>query len=400
MLQFSEKFRVLAAGVLGLVITMGVARFAYTPLLGIMQQHTDLSLAAGGWLAALNYVGYLSGAIIASLISDLQLKDRLFRLGLLVAVATTLMMGLSDDLWVWAVSRFFAGLSSAAGMLLGSGLVLNWLLRNGQRGELGIHFGGIGLGIACCAILVEVTVRFADWQQQWYLLTLLALVLTVLTWRWMPAPDTSGMTTSGKPMPDNPPGKLFFWVFMAAYFCAGIGYAVSATFISAIVEALPGMQGQGSITFMLVGLGAMPACFIWDRIARSTGDVYALLLACLLQIIGIMLPLFGNSLWFALSGAALFGATFVGMVSLVLAMAGRYYPTRPAKMMGRMTISYGVAQIVAPAATGWLAGSSGSYAQGLYLAAGMMLLGAVLLVWLKLLERHQSKLQGVASSIS
>lgn len=65
MLQFSEKFRVLAAGVLGLVITMGVARFAYTPLLGIMQQHTDLSLAAGGWLAALNYVGYLSGAVIA-----------------------------------------------------------------------------------------------------------------------------------------------------------------------------------------------------------------------------------------------------------------------------------------------------------------------------------------------
>ena len=56
-------------------------------------------------------------------------------------------------------------------------------------------------------------------------------------------------------------------------------------------------------------------------------------------------------------------------------------------MMGRMTISYGIAQIVAPAVTGWLAAGSGSYAQGLYLAAGMMLLGAVLLVWLKWLER-------------
>jgi hypothetical protein len=43
------------------------------------------------------------------------------------------------------------------------------------------------------------------------------------------------------------------------------------------------------------------------------------------------------------------------MVSLVLTMAGRYYPTRPAKMMGKMTLSYGAAQIIGPAITGWLA---------------------------------------------
>nr|WP_315981595.1 YbfB/YjiJ family MFS transporter [Aliamphritea spongicola] len=54
-------------------------------------------------------MGYLSGAVIASLISDLQLKDRLFRIGLLVAVVTTLMMGMTDNLWLWAVSRFLPG---------------------------------------------------------------------------------------------------------------------------------------------------------------------------------------------------------------------------------------------------------------------------------------------------
>lgn len=50
----------------------------------------------------------------------------------------------------------------------------------------------------------------------------------------------------------------------------------------------------------------------------------------------------------ALIGAALFGGSFIGIVSLVLTMAGRYYPTRPTKMMRRMTISYGVAQTLAP----------------------------------------------------
>ncbi|MGG6498911.1 UNVERIFIED_CONTAM: YbfB/YjiJ family MFS transporter, partial [Bacteroidetes bacterium 56_B9] len=77
-----------------------------------------LGLAEAGWLAALNYAGYLSGALVASLISNLVLKDRLYRIGLVVAIVSTAMMGLTSDPWLWMLSRFIAGLSSAAGMLL------------------------------------------------------------------------------------------------------------------------------------------------------------------------------------------------------------------------------------------------------------------------------------------
>jgi hypothetical protein len=53
-------------------------------------------------------------------------------------------------------------------------------------------------------------------------------------------------------------------------------------------------------------------------------------------------------------------------------------------MMGKMTLSYGAAQIIAPAITGWLAASQdGNYALGLYLAAAVMAVGSVLLVVLK-----------------
>ena len=79
------------------------------------------------------------------------------------------------------------------------------------------------------------------------------------------------------------------------------------------------------------------------------------------------------------------------MVSLVLTMAGRYYPTRPAKMMGKMTLAYGSAQILAPAITGWLARQSGSYNVGLYLAAGAMLLGTLLLMLLKWVEWRERR---------
>jgi len=383
-----ERIKVLSAGILSLILMLGIARFAYTPLLPIMQQQAGLGLSEAGWLAAINYVGYLSGAIIASLISNLILKDRLYRIGLIVAVLTTVGMGLTTNIWLWSILRFFAGLSSAAGLLLGSGLILNWLIRHGHRSELGIHFSGLGLGIAFCAIVVELLSHQYDWSQQWYWLSFMGLLLLIPAWIWLPAPNTSGVTQSGKAMLDNPPSRSFMQVFMAAYFCAGVGYVISATFIVAIVDQLPGLEGKGSWTFMVLGLAAAPACIIWDFIARKFGNLNALISACILQIIGILLPVIEPNLIMAMLGSILFGGTFIGIVSLVLTMAGRYYPTRPAKMMGKMTITYGIAQILAPLVTGFLAEGSGGYNEGLYLAAGMMVIGTGLMIRLKGLEAN------------
>ena len=386
-----ERARVLIAGICSLMLALGVARFSYTPLLPVMQAQAGLGVEAAGWLAAINYAGYLSGALIASLISDLVLKDRLYRLGLLTAVFSTAMMAFASDVTVWAVSRFIAGLSSAAGMLLGTGLILNWLIRHNHRSELGIHFVGVGLGIAGCAAAVGLMSEALDWRAQWYAFAAIGAALLVPALGWLPPPDRSTVTKTGQPMLDAPPSRLFMRIFMAAYFCAGVGYVVSATFIVAIVDALPGLAGRGNLTFLVLGLSAAPACIAWDLIARRTGDLNALILAAVLQIAGILLPAMANTLTAALAGAVLFGGTFIGMVSLVLTMAGRYYPTRPAKMMGKMTLSYGVAQIAAPAVTGALAARmGGSYAAGLYLAAAVMLVGTALLLALKVVQARDA----------
>ncbi|MDX9837502.1 MAG: YbfB/YjiJ family MFS transporter, partial [Azoarcus sp.] len=168
-----QRLKVLSAGIFSLILVLGVARFSYTPLLPLMQQQAGLGVAEAGWLAAINYAGYLSGAIIASLISDLVLKDKLYRIGMVVAILSTALMGMSTDVTVWAVSRFFAGLSSAAGMLLGTGLILNWLIRHNHRSELGIHFAGIGIGIAGCALAVALMSQWLDWREQWFAFTVI-----------------------------------------------------------------------------------------------------------------------------------------------------------------------------------------------------------------------------------
>lgn len=395
MTEQMQRMKVLGAGILSLILVMGVARFAYTPLLPLMQAQAGLGVAEGGWLAAWNYAGYLCGALTASLISDLVLKDRLYRIGLVVAVVSTVAMGLTTDVLWWSFWRFIAGLSSAAGMLLGTGLILNWLIRHQHRSELGIHFAGIGLGIAGCAAAVMLMSHWFDWREQWFIFSALGVLLLIPAWRWLPAPDRAAVTVGGQKMEDNPPSALFMRVFMAAYFCAGIGYVVSATFIVAIIDKLPGLSGRGALVFLVLGVAAAPACIVWDFIARRVGYLNSLVLSYVIQVVSIALPLAGG-LVPAFLGAILFGGNFIGAVSLVLTMAGRYYPTRPAKMMGKMTIAYGVAQIIGPALTGWLAAGHGGYAVGLYVAAGVMVVGTVLVLVLKGIESRDLARRAVA----
>ncbi|MFW1678536.1 YbfB/YjiJ family MFS transporter [Pontibacter sp. JAM-7] len=382
-----EKARVLTAGLLSLILMLGIARFAYTPLLPVMMTQTGLGDAMGGWLATINYMGYMTGAVVAASVSNLQLKDTLYRIGLVVALITTAGMALADNIILWSVMRFFAGLSSAAGLLIGSGLVLNWLMRHHYRSELGLHFAGVGLGIAFVSVAVLVMSSNFNWAEQWWMLTAIGVLIAIPAWRWLPRPPNHHMTSSGQAMVDNPPTRGFMRLMLAAYFCAGYGYVISATFIVAIVERQPTMQGKGELVFLLMGLAAAPACILWDHIARRIGELNALLIAYVLQFAGIALPAMYDNLTAALFGAVLFGGTFIGIVSLVLTMAGRFYPTKPAKLMGKMTLSYGVAQILGPFLTGILAEQLGSYNLGLWLAAGFTILGSMLILLLRLTSK-------------
>jgi predicted MFS family arabinose efflux permease len=396
--ELSPRYRVLLAGVFSQILCIGVARFAYTPLLPVMQQQTWLSDAQGGWLAALNYAGYMLGALAAASIRSIRLKDTLYRVTLLLAVFSTAGMALAESFWLWAAMRFIAGFSSSGAMLLASGLILHWLISHQQRGELGIHFAGLGIGILVAALAVELMLHLAlDWQAQWWGFTALAAVVLVPAWRWLPRPDKPiAGTADSAPREVTPPTGTFMRLMLAAYFCAGYGYVISATFIVAIVEREPLLAGAGNWTFALVGLAAAPTVMLWDLVARRIGYLGALITAMALQVVGIVLPALTSSLAGVLLSAVLYGGTFLGCVSLVLTMAGRLYPQSPARLMGRMTLAYGTAQIIAPALTGMLAEATGHYNLGLWLAGGFVALGAVLLIWLRCVDQTAQRLDAEA----
>src|SRR3569832_394425 len=99
------------AGLLSLAAAMGIGRFAFTPLLPVMQHQGLIDLAAGGWIAAANYAGYLAGAVTAS-----RLRWSAARLGMSALVMTAVLtaaMALHMPVALWALLRFVAGAMSA-----------------------------------------------------------------------------------------------------------------------------------------------------------------------------------------------------------------------------------------------------------------------------------------------
>lgn len=375
-----HAWQVLAGGICALVLTIGLARFAYTPLLPQMHAQAGLGVADGGLLAAINYAGYMSGALLAAWVEHPVWRHRLYSVGLPLALAITALMGLSSSFGVWAVSRYLGGLCGAAGMLLGSGLVQGWLIRAGRRPELGLYFMGLGFGIVVSALgAMGMTRLDLGWAAQWEGFALLGLAFLLPAWRWRPpVPPAVARAAAGEA-----PSRRWMALMVMAYFCAGWGFVINATFTVAIVEKQPLLAGQGPWAWLLVGLAATPAVFVWDRIARRTGDVQALLIAYGVQIVGVLLPVLAHGLVAALAGALLYGATFIGIVSLTLALVGRRSPANPGKAMARLTLSYGVAQVSAPALTGRMVEASGSFDAALWLtaavlAAGMLCLAAVM----------------------
>src|SRR5258706_15064950 len=104
-------FRIAIAGLAALAVAMGVGRFAFTPLLPMMQQDAGLSVADGGWLASANYVGYLVGALSALAVRVPAAVA--IRGGLIVIGLATLAMGFEQRFPAWMALRLLAGVANA-----------------------------------------------------------------------------------------------------------------------------------------------------------------------------------------------------------------------------------------------------------------------------------------------
>ncbi|MFI5696741.1 YbfB/YjiJ family MFS transporter [Kribbella sp. NPDC051586] len=344
---------------------MGIGRFAYTPILPMMHAQAGLTPRLGATLATANYVGYLAGAVAAIAVPRLLHSRWGLRLSMLVLAATLALMPLSRSGSLWLGLRLVAGIASALVFVIAVSAVLPRL----RSHQVGWTFGGVGAGIA----LSGAVLAGGNWRTAWWIAALLTIACTVPAWQ-----------LTGSPTPPAAPrgtASRHFNALLASYSLEGVGYIIAGTFlVAAINETASGAVGNSA--WIIVGLAALPSTALWAWLSRSWSRSRLLLIALVLQAIGIALPTFVHGVAAALMSAALFGATFLGVANLAIAIGAEL---RGPHAVAILTTGYSLGQIIGPLAVSPLLHNG--YHQALLVSAGVVALAATA----ALLVRHQPK---------
>jgi len=382
-----QSLRILTAGVLALVIAMGISRFAYTPLIPVMQAGLHFPDELAGYLASANLAGYLLGALWLTWRPLEGAETRTLRAHLLINLASTIAMGLTASFPVWLLLRFVAGLSSGFIFVLASGLVLQHLAIHQRQGWSGWLYSAIGIGIVVSALTVPPLGSHFGWRGGWLGLGAICFLLAYPPYHWLEEQHRENMAPTAASTPAVHPRGMLIWL-TAAYFCEGLGYIVTGTFLVTLLQRMPGLEHSSTLAWLVVGLAAAPSSILWMKLGLRLEPARCLVIAHLAQALGIILPVLWPTPAGTLLGAVCYGGTFMGIVTLSLFLGRQITPRSPQRTIGMLTTAFGAGQIIGPSAAGLIASRSLSFTPALLGASGIVALGALLLTLGLLLQRH------------
>ncbi|MGW6279619.1 YbfB/YjiJ family MFS transporter [Kribbella sp. NPDC055071] len=349
-----KAWRLVCQGAAALAGGMGIGRFAYTPILPMMHAQAGLTARLGAAVATANYTGYLAGAVAAIVVPRLTRSRWSLRLSLLVLAATLALMPLSHSAILWLSLRLIAGAASALIFVT----AINAVLPRLHAHHVGWIFGGVGAGIALSGIALVGD----NWRRAWWIAAILTIICTIPAW-YLPSAPPPQATIEGR-------SSAGFKPLLISYTLEGIGYIIAGTFLVAAINETASAR-VGSSAWIIVGLAAVPSCVLWARLSRRWSRPGLLLLALSFQAVGIALPAFLGGVGPALISAALFGATFLGIANLALAIGAELQVPRATAIL---TTGYSIGQILGPLAVGPVLHNG--YHQALLIGAGVVALAA------------------------
>ncbi|CAG2148484.1 YbfB/YjiJ family MFS transporter [Cupriavidus numazuensis] len=373
------------AGLACLAVVMGIGRFAFTPLLPMMLHDGTVNLHEGGWLATLNYIGYFVGAAVCLFIRPEP--ARTIRLGLVATVLLTLGMALPGGMPAWAVWRALAGVASAVVLVYTSGWCMQRLAELGQPALGGLIFCGPGIGIVVTGVSAFGMVA-AGWNAitGWIVFTVMAAVLMLAVWRVFvsgerPAPASAASGDIDRARGARLDGET--WALTVAYGLAGFGYIITATFLPVIArQAMPGSV-WADLFWPVFGVGVTIGAYLATRVGMAHDNRRLLAWAYAIQALGVAIAvIYPTVTGFAVS-SLLAGLPFTALVSFAMREALRLWGPQAPRLMGLMTASYGLGQIIGPPLATALVARSGGFASSLACASAALLAGTVMFVWMR-----------------
>ncbi|CAN5913528.1 YbfB/YjiJ family MFS transporter [soil metagenome] len=358
-------------------VALGLARFAYGLLLPPMRADLGWTYGAAGAVTTANAVGYLIGALAAAW--------SMHRFGVRHSVvaatwatgAALLANGATGAYAVILLSRLAAGISGGVAFVSGSVLAAQ-LSRRGAGRALVWYPAGAGAAIAVSAVTVPGLIEPASsWPTGWFVLAAASAACAVIVGRLLRHERDDEQPT--RPRSGN--GSTRLPRAEVAYGLFGLGYIAYITFVVAYLR--DGGASAATIVgfWFLLGAASVVSTQVWPYVTRTRIGRSGLALTLAGCALAVVVAVISRSVVMAALSALLFGASFLAVVTAIAELARDRVPEAswPAAL-ARLTIIFGVGQVLGPVLAGLLGDSPAGLRLGLGFSAATLTLAAIVAV--------------------
>jgi predicted MFS family arabinose efflux permease len=304
------------------LIGIGLARFAYSPLLPAIVGAHWFEPATAAYLGAANLAGYLAGALLGRPISARMRVVTVLRASMALATLAFFACAFPLNFAWFFVWRFASGLAGGMLMVLAAPTVLPSVSASRRGLAGGAIFMGVGAGIVASGTLVPLLLQLSV-RAAWFGLGALSLLLMVIGWNGWPS-ATPATAPARKRAPPRLPALRSLYV---VYALNAAGWVPHMIFLVDFVARGMGTGVQvGSEFWVLFGIAATVGPLAAGRLADRIGFGPTLRLAFLLEAGAIAIPAFGLGwVWLILS-TVIVGSFLTGTIPLVLGRISEFLP--------------------------------------------------------------------------
>ena len=377
-----EDIPAFMVGVMTTLVGIGVARFAFTPLLPELVHQGWFSSSQSAYLGATTLLGYLIGALWAHWLSERLSVRLLIRVCFAGIVLSFILCAQPQSFWWFFIWRLVAGAAGAILMVVGPAVALT-AIPDFKRTSIGtLIFTGIGIGAVLSATLVPLLLQ-VSLSATWLALGGLSLIVW---WLWdfnfsRLAINPQKTKSSSENYSQINDVKLLVVLVMAAYALDAIGFIPHTVFW---VDYLAREQGLGihgaSFQWGVFGVGAVCGPFLARIMAQRFGWSVALVLAFIVKALAVFLPMSGVNLLVISLSSFMVGVMVPAVVALtsgrIVELVGSVEHKR---YWGIATAVFAVAQAISGYGMSALYQYLGSYHELYFIGAATLLTGAGLL---------------------
>jgi len=357
------------AGLCASLVSIGLARFAYTPLIPSLIQAQWFSANDVVYLGAANLVGYLIGALLGRPMAHRLGNRNALRLMMLAVTAAFFACAYPLSVSWFFGWRLLSGIAGGAIMVLVAATVLPHVPASRRGLTSGAIFLGIGLGIAGSGTLVPPLLALGL-QATWLGLGALALLLTALSWFGWPADTTHTAAVHATSADEPTPPGVYLLFAQYAFMAAGLVPAM-VFLVDYVARGLGAGAHIGAMVWVMYGLGAIVGPVTYGFLADQLGARAGIRLVLVVQAVALGLLAVSDSFLALALLAVILGSFPPGIVPLALARVHELVPSHHRQQIAwsRATVSFATFQALAGFAYSALFNASGGQHTLLFMIA-------------------------------